>query len=146
MATKAKDVIQDATTGSEAFLSEGVTVTIEGREYPIKRLNMRHTLRLGQIFSVGAAKMAGDIDFAKLDPQIMGICLLGGFLNAEHLTLAFFADILGVDAKDLLDAKRFPMGSEVLIIEALMQHVDVRALLGNLGKLAQSPAIRAFSG
>jgi hypothetical protein len=137
--------LKNESDGVDAFLNEGSTVTINGREYHIRRLGIRDTFKLARILAVGAAGMGKEIGKMDLSGEVVAGLLLVGFPYAEKQIMDFFADILGIKREELDDPDKFPMGSEVEIIEALVEHVDVKAFFDRVIKLLKAPMFKKLS-
>lgn len=132
------ELVTDYTTGENAILATPPTVTIEGTDYRLRRLGMQDTLRIAKIVSIGA-NAAGmnlasfnDGDAAAYAGQVIS-CLVGGMPFAENQVLDLFASLLGVSGADIRNPDKFPMGSELLIGEALAQHPDITVFFAKLG-------------
>ena len=76
--------------------------------------------------------------------KIIGL-LIVGFPYADQLILSLFADVLGVKIEDIKNPDLFPMGSEVDIVQALIEHIDVKAFFTKLAGLLKNPAWKEFS-
>jgi len=70
--------------------------------------------------------------------------LIVGFPYAEGKILDLFADVLGVKPEDIRNPDIFPMGAEVDIIKALIEHIDVKAFFTKLAGLLEMPILKEF--
>jgi len=52
--------------------------------------------------------------------------------------------LLGIKNEEIRNPAKFPMGSEVAIIKALVEHVDAKAFFIKLAELAEIPALKEF--
>jgi hypothetical protein len=142
---KSKMKEKEKDNGIEALISEGKTVTISGREYQMRRLGIRDTFKLARIIAIGAAGMGKEIGKMDLNGEVLTGLLLVGFPYAEKQIMEFLADIIGIKYEELDDPIKFPMGSEIEMIEALAEHVDVKAFFSKATKLAKQPMFRKLS-
>ena len=129
---------------AEPLLAETPIVVINGKEYKLRRLGVGDTFKLARIISVGAAGMGKEIGNIEINPEVVAGLLLAGFPYAERHMMELLASIVGVKYEDLIDPEKFPMGSEISIITALTEHVDVKAFFGKLTGLLKMPAIKEF--
>jgi hypothetical protein len=129
----------------EAFTAEGSTVIINDEQYTMRRLGIKDTFKLARIVAIGAAGMGKEIGNMELNAAVVGGLLLVGFPYAEKEVLTFLADIIGVSYDDITDPRKFPMGSEVDLINALVEHIDVKAFFGKVLKLVKSPMLKELS-
>lgn len=124
------------TTGDAPITSSGPTVTINGQEYTLRRLGIKDTFAVARIIAVGAAAAQQPLTNAEMSsPEKLQPLLLSGFIAAENTAVELLANLIGVSVKDFTNPDLFPMGSELQIIEALVEHQDLRAfftLAGNL--------------
>ncbi len=131
--------------GTTALVYEPPVIEIAGREYKLRRLGIVDTLRLAKILAAGVAGLGHEIgNLDTLDPQVLGMLILAGAPFAEQQVLDFLGGIIGVSVADMRDPERFPMGSELQIIEKLVEHEDVRAFLQRLRGLTKVPALRSL--
>ena len=128
----------------EPIIAETPIVVINGREYKLRRLGVGDTFKLARVISVGAAGMGKEIGNIEMNPEVVAGLLLAGFPYAERPMVELLASIIGVKYEDMKDPEKFPMGSEIEIITALTEHVDVKAFFGRLTGLLKTPAIKGF--
>lgn len=130
--------------GTTALVYEPPVIEIAGREYKLRRLGIVDTLRLAKILAAGVAGLGREIgSLDTLDPQVLGMLILAGAPFAEQQVLEFLGGVIGVSASDLRDSDRFPMGSEIMIVEALIEHEDVKAFFEHLGRIVRAPGLRS---
>ena len=138
----------DATVGDPPILDPGPIVEIEGTAYPIRRLGIRDTFTVARIVAIGAGATNRPLNNTEMsDPNRMAELFLAGFVAAEKAAFELLANLIGVTTKDLENPDRFPMGSELRIIEALVQHQDLKAFFAQAGELMKRlPETRTRSG
>jgi hypothetical protein len=129
----------------EAIMSEGPEVEIEGRIFKLRRLGVRDTFKLARIVAIGAAGIGKEIgNMQELSPELIGGLLLLGFPYAERDVLEFLSSIIDVPFEEFSNPEKFPMGSEVVIVNALVEHVDVKAFFSKIAMLTKSPAFKTL--
>jgi len=128
----------------EPLFAETPSVTINGKKFKMRRLGVGDTFKLAKVISIGAAGMGAEIGNIELNPEVVAGLLMAGFPFAENEILALLADIIGVKFEDMKDPEKFPMGSEIEIISAMMEHVDVKAFFTKATGLLKRPAVRGF--
>ncbi|GAH45462.1 unnamed protein product, partial [marine sediment metagenome] len=62
----------------------------------------------------------------------------------DQQILSLFADVLGVKNEEIRNPDIFPMGSEIDIIKALVEHIDVKAFFTRLTGLLEMPILKEF--
>jgi hypothetical protein len=139
-AQERKEEIDDV----EAIVAEVPTVTIAGQTYKLRRLGIQDTFKLARIVAIGAAGLGGEVGNQELSPELFASLFLIGFPYAEKQVFEFLGSILGVKPDELRDPQKFPMGSEVEIVNALIEHVDVKAFFSRVEALLKTPAFRAL--
>lgn len=128
--------MSDPTVGDNPILDPGPIVEINGHAYPVRRLGIRDTFTVARLVAMGAGATNRPLSNAEMaDPAKVGELLLAGFIAAEKTAFELLGSLIGVTAKELEDPDRFPMGSELSIIEALIQHQDLRAFFAQAGAL-----------
>jgi len=128
----------------EPLIAETPVVTINGKEYKMRRMGVGDTFKLAKVISLGAAGMGKEIGNMELSAEVVGALLLVGFPYADREIIELLASIIGVKYEDMKDPKKFPMGSEIEIITALMDHVDVKSFFGKVTGLLKTPALKGF--
>lgn len=124
------------TTGDEPITSTGPTVTINDHEYTLRRLGIKDTFAVARIVAVGAATAQQPLTNVEMsDPEKLQPLLLSGFIAAEKTAVELLASLISVSVKDFTNPDLFPMGSELQIIEALVEHQDLRAFFTSAGNL-----------
>lgn len=120
--------------------------------YTMRHLSVRDTFALTEILATGARASGVDLktlDISRLDDglqvaQMFGDLLFNALAYAEDELVNLMASLLGVNASSFADGQIMPMGSEITIIQALVQHPDAAALFKQLGNAirgkAQAPA------
>src|SRR5690554_6909949 len=122
---------KDVTKGADAMIGEAPTVEVNGKEYQMKRLGVRHTFAFARIIASGAAYLGAEVgniisnmDDEESQAQAMGQLILLGIPYSEKQAMSLLADVIGVTAEDLSDPEQFPIGSEMEIIAGLVEHQD----------------------
>ena len=128
----------------EPLFAETPTVTINGKVLKMRRLGVGDTFKLAKVISIGAAGMGAEIGNIELNSEVVAGLLMAGFPFAENEILELFASILGVEFEDMKDPEKFPMGSEIEIIGAMVEHIDVKAFFTKATGLLNRPAIKGF--
>lgn len=114
----------------DPVLYEPPIVTIEGIEYPLRRLSMKDVFRIVPIISKGAsAIMAGN---GQLTPSQILAVLMQALITSEREVTALLADLIGVTPVDLEDGERFPITAAIDIIEAVAKHEDLKAFIARV--------------
>lgn len=139
--------MSDPTKGDSPILDPGPTATINGQAYPVRRLGIRDTFAVARLVAMGAAATNRNLTNAEMtDPAKVGELLLAGFIAAEKTAFDLLASLIGVTPKELENAEQFPMGSELAIIEALVEHQDLKAFFAQAGELMRRlPEMRTRS-
>ena len=138
----------DTTLGDSPILeTTGPVVTIEGHDYPLRRLGIRDTFAVARIIAVGATATNQRLDDAAMtDPDKLSGLMLSGVIAAEKTAFDLLASLINVTPKELSDPNKFPMGSELSIIEALVEHQDIKAFFAHAGTLMKRlPEMRTRS-
>ena len=129
----------------EPLIGETPTLTIKGKKYRVRRLGMVDTFRLARIVSIGAAGIGKEMSTLELTPEAAIGLLVIGFPYAEKHIIELFASLLDVKEEDMRDPNKFPMGSEIEIAKALINHIDVKAFFTKLPELLKIPMLKGFS-
>lgn len=144
MADKKNKVEEELFNDVEPLIADTPTVTINKREFKMRRMGVADTFKLAKVISIGAAGMGAEIGNIELNPEVVAGLLLAGFPFAEKEILEFLASVIGVRYEDMKDPEKFPMGSEVEIISKLMEHVDMKAFFTKATGLFKKPAVKGF--
>lgn len=116
-----------------AILGGDNEVTIGGKVYPLRRLNITDTLRLAQIMGIGATALGRDLALTGANmAQEVVMLLLAGLPYAEQKVIEFIASVVGLTIEQVRDPEVFPMGSELLVIDALVRHTDIQSFFATL--------------
>lgn len=128
--------MDDPTVGTDPILDPGPIVEINGESYPVRRLGIRDTFRVARIVGAGVLAMNKPLNTDDLQKEeVIMELLAAGMVRAEGEVIGLLADVIGVKADELTDPERFPMGSEIDIIQALANSQDLKAFFTKLGKL-----------
>lgn len=128
----------------EPLIGDTPTIIIKGKEYKMRRLGIVDTFTLARIIGIGAAGIGKEIVNLELTPDVAIGLLIVGFPFASKEILDLFASLLGVEPEEIRDPNLFPMGSEVEIIKALADHIDVKAFFTKSAELMKMPASKEF--
>jgi len=144
LAEKKKDDKKTFEKEIEPLIGDTPTVTIKGKEYRMRRLGMSDTFKLARIIGIGAAGIGKEITSLEMTAESAIGLLIVGFPFAEDRILELFASLLGVSDEDIRNPDKFPIGSEVDIIKALVEHIDVKAFFTKLTGLLEMPVLKEF--
>jgi len=149
------------TTGAEPLLYRAPTIEIVGKEYTMRRLGIFHVTELARILT-----STGGVLLRELGSTISNIKEIrelknfnvGSWFEAIVTALPQVAeDIVGFLVStlkgwkgDMKDGDQFPLGTELEIIEKLLDSEDVVAFFARGLRLAKSPSVKKigamFSG
>ena len=149
------------TTGAEPLLYKAPTIKIVGKEYTMRRLGIFDVTKLARILSSSGGalltKLGSTITNVK-DVKGLKDFPIGDWVQAIIVTLPEVAeDIVGFLVStlkgwkgDIKDGDQFPLGTELEIVEKLIESEDVVAFFARGLRLAKSPSIKKigamFSG
>jgi len=128
----------------EPLIGDTPTVTIKGKEYKMRRLGMADTFKLARIIAIGAGGIGKEINSLDITAETAIGLLIVGFPYADQQILNLFADVLGVKNEEIRNPDIFPMGSEIDLIKALVEHIDVKAFFLKLTELLKMPILKEF--
>lgn len=120
---------------TDPVLYEPPVVTIEGREFTLRRLGLQDVFRVSRILGRGVAVMA---DVQNVSPGVVAQVLITSMSQNEKEVMELLADLLGVEQRELRDPERFPMHAIVTVVRALAEHQDLRSFLTSLQTLTES--------
>ena len=120
-------------------------IEIEGKTYQLRRLGIRDIFKLGKIWSAAQAR-AATATVQGMTAEQAGMLLMAMLPYEGEAIIEFLADAIGVKAEELSDPDVFPLGSELQIIQALVEHEDVRAFFGRFRALMADGGIRGIAG
>jgi hypothetical protein len=110
------------------------TVTIEGREYRMRRLGLRDVFRVSRILGRGVSMLA---DAGKFTVGQIVQVLVGSITVNEDEVLDLIADVLQVERVELNDPERFPMPCVLDVLEALAKHQDLMGFIVRVQALTE---------
>jgi len=122
------------TVKADPVMDAAPTVTIEGREYHMRRLGLRDVFRVSRILGRGVSMLADAKSFTL--GQIVQV-LVGSLTMNEDEVLDLIADVLQVERDALADPERFPMPCILDVLEALAQHMDLVGFLKRVQALTE---------
>lgn len=128
----------------EPLIGNTPTVTIQGKEYKMRRLGIMDTFKLARIIGIGAAGLGKEVSKLDMSAESAIGLLIVGFPYASADILELFASLLGVTGEEIKDPNLFPMGSEIEIIKALMSHIDVKAFFTKSIELMKMESSKEF--
>lgn len=144
------------TTGAEPMLYKAPTIKIVGKEYTMRRLGIFHVTELARILT-----STGGVLLTELGSTISNIKQVkslkefnvGAWFEAIVTALPQVAeDIVGFLVStlkgwkgDMKDGDQFPLGTELEIIEKLLESEDVVAFFARGLKLSKSPSIKKIA-
>lgn len=128
----------------DPLIGDTPVITIKGKEYKMRRLGIVDTFQLARIIGIGAAGLGKEVANLDMTPEAAIGLLIVGFPFASKEILDLFASLLGVKPEEIRNPDLFPMGSEVDIIKALINHIDVMAFFDKLAELIKMPVSKEF--
>jgi len=106
----------------DPIMDAAPVVTIEGREYTLRRLGLPDVFRVSRILGRGVAMLTNAGEFTV--GQIVQV-LIGSLTANEDEVLTLIADVLGVTRDELNDPAVFPMPCVIDVLDALAKHQDL---------------------
>lgn len=132
--------------GGTTLLWEAPEITIQGRTYKLRRLGIRDTLKVAKILAAGVSTLGPDAGpLNEMTTDKMAYILLSAAPFAEKQTMEVLASVVGVTPEELDDPELFPMGSEIDILTALVQHEDMQAFFGRLRSVMKSGVLKKIA-
>jgi hypothetical protein len=128
----------DPTKGEAPIFAEPRVITINEKQYQVRRLGVKDTFALARILAIGAAASRKELSNEEMANEARLVeLMIAGVMTAESDVTQFLASIIGVTQKDFENPNKFPMGSEIDIIEALVQHEDLKAFFSKAARMMQ---------
>ena len=119
-------------------------VSVNGKEYTLRRLGIMDVLALGRIYASCQARQALQLhtlfEGKQVSLDLLGATLISAIPYEGEAICKFLASLVGVDVETFKDPNQFPLGSEVAIIGKLLEHEDVMAFFGRVREIVQSQA------
>ena len=138
---------ENKTVGTEPMLGKRPVVNItdgngETKEYPMRSLGIQDTFAIARIVASGAGHMGDALqnvigDDGEPNGKSVGMLLLAGLPFAEREAMGLLASVLNVSIEDFRNPEKFPMGSEIEIVEALAKHQDLTAFFGKIKNMME---------
>lgn len=156
----------DPTKGMSPLLPDLPVVTIEGKDYPLRRLNIKDTFTLiklvKDVFTWGYRDGQGRLDHLieqaglfmsamakakgeeaadpRVNSQAFGVMLapLMGVPMMEEEICAWLGSVMKLTKADF---ENLPMGSEVAVLEALAMHPDLHAFFSQRERAMANPMV-----
>jgi len=126
-------------------------VEINGKEYKVRRLGIMDVMALGKIYASCQARQALQVRALfggeTLPQEALGALLIAAIPYEADAICKFLASVLldgdeRVTHEDFVDPGKFPLGSEVAVIEALIEHEDVTAFFDRVQRVMKSDALK----
>jgi len=141
------------TTGTEPLLYKAPTIEIVGKKYPMRRLGIFDVTKLARILSKSGGTLLAQLGSTINDVrEIKGLkdFPIGDWFRAIISTLpevaeevvGFLASLLKGWKGDIKDGDQFPLGTELEIVEKLLDHEDVVAFFARAQNLAKSKSVK----
>ena len=146
------------TSGAGPLTWSPPVLTIEGREFKVRRLGLLDIQRIAKIYAAGSEfiNRKALANMNTMAPEEVGTFILDFLPYAFDQVIELLADVIGMASGKTPDKLRegednegtirdpnvFPLGSEVQVIEALIAHEDVVAFFDRVKAMAKSPALK----
>ena len=141
--------------GAAPLTWEAPEIEIEGRVFKIRRLGLLDIQRMARIYAAASQYIdrAALANINTLSPEAVGTFMIDALAHAFDEVIDFLASVIELapgtekDYKGTIrDPDVFPLGSELKVIEALIQHEDVVSFFDSVRAMAQSPALKKLTG
>lgn len=127
------------------------TVEINGKDYQLRRLGIMDVMALGKILASCQARQALQMRALfgekNLSTEMVGSLLMAAIPYEAEAICKFLAGLLTdsdgeqVSYERFIEPNEFPLGSEVAVIEALIEHEDVAAFFERVKRVTESQAL-----
>jgi len=149
------------TKGTGPLMYEAPTIQIVGAEYTMRRLGIFDVTKLARILSSAGGTLLTQLGSTINDVKEIKSLKefpIGDWFRAIITSLpevaeefvGFLASTLKGWAGDIKDGDQFPLGTELEIVEKLLEHEDVVAFFARAQSLAKSQSVKKigamFSG
>lgn len=114
------------------------------KEFKMRRLGISDTFKLMQIVAGGAAGLGAQLKTMDMSAEMVGMLLISGIPYQEKIAIELLASIIGVKPQDLANPDIFPMGTEIEIVQKLIDHQDMKAFMGKIGNMVKQPGMKSF--
>ena len=130
---------------------EAPEIEIEGRKYKLRRLGLLDIQRIARIYAAASAYIdrTALANINSLSPEALGTFLIDALAHALDEVIDFLASVIGLapgtekDYKGTIrDPEIFPLGSELKVIQALVEHEDVLAFFDGVKAMANNPSLK----
>lgn len=134
----------DPTKGVRPIVEDAAgTVVLGGKEYTVRRLNVRDTFRLARLLATGAgaATLSGGVlSGSNMSVEKIIALILSAVAYGEKNALDFLGSLIGLSGDDFGD---LPIGSELEVLRVLGQGQDLKAWWDAfLALLESNPALK----
>ena len=149
------------TTGAAVLTWEPPILTIEGRGFKVRRLGLLDIQRIAKIYAAGSefVNRKALANMNTMAPEEVGTFILDFLPYAFDQVIDLFADLIGLapgkspeklkgdedNDGTIRDPNIFPLGAEVQVVEALIEHEDVMAFFDRVKAIAKSPALKKLT-
>jgi len=149
------------TKGSTPLTWEAPVIEIEGREFKVRRLGLLDIQRMAKIYAAGAEfiNRKAIANMNTMGPEEVGTFIIDFLPYAFDQVIDFLASVIGIHPgyiedklKDgqtnegtIRDPNVFPLGSEVQVAQALIEHEDVLAFFDRVKALTQTPGLKKLT-
>jgi len=149
------------TSGAGPLTWSPPVLDIEGKEYKLRRLGLLDVQRAAKIVAtvVQAGGRNALANMGNVSTMEVGTYILDLLPLAMDEVIDWMADYLGIargivfdkidEATDntgtIRDPDVFPLGSEIKVIEALLEHEDVQAFFGSVKRMMKHPALQSLT-
>ena len=137
--------------GAEPLVWEAPTLDIAGREYKLRRLGLIDVQKAAKILAsvTGYVDRKAVANVGNMSPEEIGTFALDVIPFAFDEVIDWIAQFLGIPAGKsepgegesnegtIRDPNVFPLGSELKVIDALLDHADVDAFFGMVSRVAE---------
>lgn len=132
------------------YLVHPPTIKIDGKEHALRRLGMIDWFHFLDLVHLVASRGAREVrawmgalaDMPDWKERGMMIALFG-LKHARPQLVQWFASLLQWEVADVEDTSKFPLGTELAIVEAFLDHPDLEDVFRRGLRLAKSGRLQA---
>lgn len=129
----------------KALTWQGPKLEIAGQTYSVRRLGLLDIKWLAELLAGGTGYIEGLLakrgGVEGLSPEAVGSLIIGYIPEAFDEIADWMASVIGMDKDAIRDPDQFPLGSEIQVVEAIVEHEDVTAFFDRARKLAKHPGL-----
>jgi len=131
------------------------TIEIAGKDFKVRRLGLLDIQKLARIYAAASSYIdrATLANINTLSPEAIGTFMIDALAHAFDEVIDFMASVIGLapgkedDWKGTIrDPNVFPLGSEIKVIEVLIEHEDVLSFFDSVKRMASNPALKKLTG